>query len=258
MSAMDINMITGEPCDPAVADLPLWDPRCYTAVECCIAFYAGENRSQEITPFAEQFRYGHYTTYYWVVIVGLVSLAHGWNLWWDSRRRRQQQWRTPPADSPIRHRRAPSTLDKLRAAWRYISYRRLDRKPNAFISLPHAGLLTLVLLSIAYVLALILTEKPYYRPFMMWGSPPIAIRTGLMAFACLPLMVALAGKANIITLLTGYSHERLNVLHQWVAWISFILSLVHTIPVSRVFVRSKISTKCRKLTCVIQVLRIEL
>ncbi|KAF2403452.1 hypothetical protein EJ06DRAFT_571662 [Trichodelitschia bisporula] len=51
-----------------------------------------------------------------------------------------------------------------------------------------------------------------------------------MAFACIPILVALSGKANIITLLTGVSHERLNVLHRWVAWMSFGLSLVHTIP----------------------------
>jgi predicted ferric reductase len=43
-------------------------------------------------------------------------------------------------------------------------------------------------------------------------------------------MIALAGKANIITILTGYSHEKLNVFHRWTAWITFVLSLIHTIP----------------------------
>jgi hypothetical protein len=50
-----------------------------------------------------------------------------------------------------------------------------------------------------------------------------------MAIACVPIVVALAGKANLVTLFTGISHERLNVLHRWVAWISFGLSLIHSI-----------------------------
>ncbi|KAF6791645.1 ferric reductase [Colletotrichum sojae] len=104
-------------CDPNVANLPLSDPRCVKAVECCTAFYAGENGPGRRLP-------------------GLAS----------------------------------------------------------------------------------------------FGSPPIAIRTGLRAFACVPILVALAGKANIITLLTGISYEKLNVVHQWVSWMSFALSLIHAIP----------------------------
>ncbi|KAF2420955.1 hypothetical protein EJ08DRAFT_564935, partial [Tothia fuscella] len=50
-------------------------------------------------------------------------------------------------------------------------------------------------------------------------SPAIAIRTGVMAYSCVPILIALAGKTNIITLLTGFSHEKLNVFHQWAAWI---------------------------------------
>jgi hypothetical protein len=51
-----------------------------------------------------------------------------------------------------------------------------------------------------------------------------------MAFACVLILIALARKANIITLLTGISHEKLNVIHIWVAWMSFALSLVHALP----------------------------
>ena len=51
-----------------------------------------------------------------------------------------------------------------------------------------------------------------------------------MAFACVPILVALSGKANVVTFFTGISHERLNILHRWVAWISFALSLFHSLP----------------------------
>jgi hypothetical protein len=36
-------------------------------------------------------------------------------------------------------------------------------------------------------------------------------------------------KANVVTLLTGVSHEKLNVIHQWVGWITLALSLIHAI-----------------------------
>lgn len=51
-----------------------------------------------------------------------------------------------------------------------------------------------------------------------------------MAFACIPFLVAVSSKANVITLLTGISHENLNVIHRWVAWMSFALSLLHALP----------------------------
>jgi uncharacterized membrane protein (DUF485 family) len=40
----------------------------------------------------------------------------------------------------------------------------------------------------------------------------------------------LGAKANPITALTGISHEKLNIWHNWVAWAMFVLALVHTFP----------------------------
>jgi hypothetical protein len=85
-------------------------------------------------------------------------------------------------------------------------------------------------MTIAVLSALTFAVKPYYRQHLEYGSPPLAIRTGLMAFACTPILIALAGKANIVTLLTGISHERLNVIHRWVAWMSLVLSGLHGFP----------------------------
>lgn len=41
---------------------------------------------------------------------------------------------------------------------------------------------------------------------------------------------ATSTKANWITLLTGISHEKLQVLHRWTAYAFFILALMHTFP----------------------------
>lgn len=52
----------------------------------------------------------------------------------------------------------------------------------------------------------------------------------MIAVAMMPWIVALSMKANFIALLTGIGHERLNVLHRWLAYLCLLLSLIHTIP----------------------------
>jgi hypothetical protein len=54
--------------------------------------------------------------------------------------------------------------------------------------------------------------------------------SGLLAVALTPWIIALFGKANFITILTGIGHEKLNILHHWTAWACLALSVVHTIP----------------------------
>ncbi|KAI1377019.1 putative FRE ferric reductase-like transmembrane component [Hypoxylon crocopeplum] len=82
--------------------------------------------------------------------------------------------------------------------------------------------------------AMTLGPQPYYwpnTPTISYGSsPPIATRTGWMALACLPFMIILPTKANMIASLTGVSHERLIVFHNWVGWAMLVLALVHTFP----------------------------
>ena len=84
--------------------------------------------------------------------------------------------------------------------------------------------------------------QPFNWPSVAYGgSPPIATRTGWMAIAMLPFLMyvpvdqlsarwicllllfiftrTFATKWNIITLLTGVSHEKIQVYHHWTAWI---------------------------------------
>ena len=51
-----------------------------------------------------------------------------------------------------------------------------------------------------------------------------------MAASMKPLLLALSEKANLVTLLTGLGHEKLNIFHRWVGWSVFGLSIAHTIP----------------------------
>lgn len=91
---------------------------------------------------------------------------------------------------------------------------------------------------LVFFLAMTLGPKPYYWPNTDYGSsPPIATRTGFMALACMPFLIVLAAKANPITALTGVSHEKLNMWHNWVAWAMFVLALVHTFPFIVLYIR---------------------
>lgn len=72
--------------------------------------------------------------------------------------------------------------------------------------------------------------KPYYRRIMHDGSPPLAIRSGLVSIAFFPFIFSCALKVNPISMLTGISHARLQVYHQSLAFMMFFFALVHTIP----------------------------
>lgn len=98
------------------------------------------------------------------------------------------------------------------------------------MELPSFGMLAFLLLGVLFLLILTFAVRPYYRQHRGYGSPPLAIRTGLMAASLTPLLVALAGKANVVTFITGLGHEKLNVVHRWVGWSVFGLSVAHTIP----------------------------
>jgi hypothetical protein len=71
---------------------------------------------------------------------------------------------------------------------------------------------------------------PYYRSRWNVGSPPLAIRTGMMALGVFPFILAFGAKWNLVTFVTGYSHEKLQVFHQWFSQLFFVLSLLHTFP----------------------------
>ena len=52
----------------------------------------------------------------------------------------------------------------------------------------------------------------------------------LILQAKLTLSSATASKANWITLVTGVTHEKLQVFHRWISYAFFILALMHTFP----------------------------
>lgn len=51
-----------------------------------------------------------------------------------------------------------------------------------------------------------------------------------MALGLLPFVLVLGTKANLISMLTGVPHEKLQVFHHWASYAMFVLALIHTFP----------------------------
>ena len=124
-------------------------------------------------------------------------------------------------------------LNKLVALARFFVYRPLPiiryYKKKEF-SFPGLGAIFIILAATTFVTLYTFLPQPLYYKTIAFGSPPVAIRSGMLAVAMMPWIVALSMKANVISWMTGIGHERLNVLHRWGAYIMLFLSLVHTVP----------------------------
>ncbi|KAK7032692.1 ferric-chelate reductase [Favolaschia claudopus] len=124
----------------------------------------------------------------------------------------------------------PSIADKFTAAFRYTTARQFYVRTTRYYAPPLAAVLGVSGMCI-FIMALMLAVRPFYWPNEAMGhSPPIATRAGWISIATMPFMIAFATKVNFIGLLTGTSHEKLQVFHRWSAFFMYITSLVHTFP----------------------------
>lgn len=123
-------------------------------------------------------------------------------------------------------------LNNVIAISRYVFYRPIPsfRLRKVEIGFPSAGVVFIVSVALIFVTLYCFIPQPLYYSSIAFGSPPVAIRAGMLAVAMMPWIVALSMKANLITMLTGIGHERLNVLHRWGGYLCLFLSLIHTVP----------------------------
>lgn len=125
-------------------------------------------------------------------------------------------------------------INNLVALFRFIFYRPVRpvnlKKGWRPIDFPPLSVMVIALLALLLGILYCTVPQPLFWASIAYGSPPLAVRSGMMAVALMPWIVALAMKANLISLVTGISHERLNVLHRWAAYICLVLSILHTIP----------------------------
>lgn len=66
--------------------------------------------------------------------------------------------------------------------------------------------------------------------FGMYAVRLVCILTSVERFEILTMFSATASKTNWITLLTGVSHEKIQVFHRWTAYAFLVLALMHTFP----------------------------
>ncbi|KZF19808.1 hypothetical protein L228DRAFT_223655 [Xylona heveae TC161] len=206
-----------------ITNLPLTDPRCNS--DACAAYKAAHLASQQQISWASQFLYGHYVTWYYIVALGLGMLVYGTKLL-----RNQYPRALSPSAPSLQKSKSTRVQHKIIAIIRSISYRRIRGRFGDSLGLPSVGIFLFVAFTCLYLLLLTFVQRPYYRLHRGFGSPPLAVRTGLMAIALTPIIVALAGKVNLVSMLTGISHEKLNVLHRYTSYMCLFLSIVHTVP----------------------------
>lgn len=120
------------------------------------------------------------------------------------------------------------------ALFRFLFYRPIReihyRKGWRPLTFPSLGVCVVV--AAAFILGILYSTvpQPLFWNSIKYGSPPLAIRSGMLAVALVPWIVGLSMKANLITMITGIGHERLNVLHRWGAYLCLALSIIHTVP----------------------------
>ena len=98
------------------------------------------------------------------------------------------------------------------------------------ITFPSGGVIFVVSLGLVMCALYTFLPQPLFYDSIRYGSPPVAIRAGMLSVAMVPWIVALSMKANIVSFVTGIGHERLNVLHRWGGYICLALAIVHTVP----------------------------
>lgn len=118
------------------------------------------------------------------------------------------------------------------AFFRWIFYRPMPQiKIGSWrFTFPSLSVMVIVAVSIAASVLYCFLPQPLFYDSMAYGSPPLAIRAGMMSVSLIPWIVVTSSKANLITYLTGIGHERLVVLHRWSAYICSVLAVVHAVP----------------------------
>ncbi|KIY72479.1 hypothetical protein CYLTODRAFT_417875 [Cylindrobasidium torrendii FP15055 ss-10] len=167
--------------------------------------------------------YGYYGIYFFAAGIGFAAI---YNVYWTHLQKRA-----------IRNigRRTYSSPSMSLAFARAVGYRRLPTFIGRFVApwvtVGNRATTLLLLLGTLFTTLYMFALTYYYRP-PFYGSAPLGLRSEWLAMATLPFLVAFAQKINIVSVLTGASHQKLQVLHQGVAGLHFYTSLVHTIAMS--------------------------
>lgn len=225
-------------------------------------------QADTVDPWIQSGKYALGWTYFCIVLVGLVATTRGYHLWTDKLRQAMHKQEVadqiptydtdfgygvanqetgPPVDQlfpragekgiVLTRGQSPwssiGAINDTLALFRWIFYRpvpELKWKKKTVLSFPSLAVIGILTIAIAFVTLYCFLPQPLYWQSIQFGSPPLAIRAGMIAVAMTPWIVATSMKANLISMITGIGHERLGVFHRWGGYLCLFLSLVHTIP----------------------------
>lgn len=127
---------------------------------------------------------------------------------------------------------AIAPINNVIALFRFIFYRPIPplRIWKFRFDFPSLNVLVVVFAAVASSMLYCFIPQPYFYASMSYGSPPLAIRAGMISVSLLPWIVLTSSKANLLTYLTGIGHERLIVLHRWTAYICAMFAVIHAVP----------------------------
>jgi predicted ferric reductase len=227
---------------------------------------AAEAAEMQRDPWSKSAKYGLGFVYFAIVLLVITTFIRCWHKWGDKmrialyRENRPEIFRddsvpdeyelpsagtdasnahffpSPTAISPPKRHESVLArvvpLNKVIAFMRWIFYRPVPtlKIGSLEIIFPSLAVTAIVLAAMIFVTLYCFVPQPLYYWSIALGSPPLAIRAGMLAVAMIPWIVALSTKANFITMMTGLGPERLNGLHRWSAYICLFLSLVHMVP----------------------------
>jgi predicted ferric reductase len=222
-----------------------------------------------VDPWKDAGKYALGWTYFCIVLLVLVTVTRLYHLWTDKLRQAMhkheveqflQQTYSADADYAMTNMGTGGTADQLfprveekpmvltrgqsrwssigpvndtLALFRWIFYRPVPEikwRKRTLVSFPSLSVIVILTIALAFVTLYCFLPQPLYWQSIQYGSPPLAIRAGMLAIAMTPWIVATSMKANLISYLTGIGHDRLGVLHRWGGYLCLFLSLVHTIP----------------------------
>lgn len=228
----------------------------------------GQVEANTVDPWTQSGKYALGWTYFCIILLVLVSVTRVYHAWTDKLRQAMHkqevekyltQW-SPEEEYAMGNMQTGRTVDQLfprqgekayeltrgqshwssigvvndtLALFRWIFYRPVSEikyKKKTYLSFPSLAVIGILTIAIAFVTLYCFLPQPLYWQSIQFGSPPLAIRSGMIAVAMVPWIVATAMKANLVSFLTGISHNRLAVFHRWGGYLCLFLSLVHTIP----------------------------
>ncbi|QUC18000.1 uncharacterized protein UV8b_02241 [Ustilaginoidea virens] len=219
-----------------------------------------------VDPWSQSGKYGLGWTYFALSLTGCVLLVRIWHYWQDKIRQaiykqevedlyrdlynieadyhismqagQSQQFFPDGAGfdkkqfRPKAHFSSVGVVNDTLALFRWVFYRPIPDivfKKHRFtfssLAVLACGFIALVFLTLSCFL-----QQPLYWESIRFGSPPVAIRSGMLAVAMTPWIIITSMKANVLTMVIGIGPERLNVFHRWLGYLCLLFSLVHMIP----------------------------